>query len=83
VTPGLIELGSTQGDENALLAREISAVGAQLAVVGRTNAASLTRGYSGVVERFDTREKAVAWVRATLVRGDGVLYLNDLPDHYP
>jgi hypothetical protein len=36
-----------------------------------------------VVKRFDTREQAVAWVRSTLVSGDGVLYLNDLPDHYP
>jgi UDP-N-acetylmuramoyl-tripeptide--D-alanyl-D-alanine ligase len=83
VTPGLIELGVTQFDENDSLAREIRAAGADLAVVGRTNAKALTRGYASIVERFDTREQAVAWVRTTLVRGDGVLYLNDLPDHYP
>jgi hypothetical protein len=35
------------------------------------------------MQRFDTRDDAVAWVRATLQPGDGVLYLNDLPDHYP
>jgi UDP-N-acetylmuramoyl-tripeptide--D-alanyl-D-alanine ligase len=83
VTPGLIELGFTQFDENDSLAREIRAAGADLAVVGRTNAKALTRGYASTVDRFDTREQAVAWVRTTLVRGDGVLYLNDLPDHYP
>jgi UDP-N-acetylmuramoyl-tripeptide--D-alanyl-D-alanine ligase len=83
VTPGLIELGATQFDENAALAREVRTSGADLVVVGRTNARPLTRGYAGVVKRFDTREQAVAWVRSTLVRGDGVLYLNDLPDHYP
>ena len=60
-----------------------AAVGAELVVVGRTNARLARRGYAGPVERFDTREQAVAWVRSTLVRGDGVLYLNDLPDHYP
>jgi hypothetical protein len=40
-------------------------------------------GYKGPVRRFNTRDEAVSWVRASLVAGDGVLYLNDLPDHYP
>ena len=83
VTPGLIELGSSQVSENAALAREVGALGAELAVVGRTNARALIRGFHGAATRFDTREEAVAWVRSNLVRGDGVLYLNDLPDHYP
>jgi UDP-N-acetylmuramoyl-tripeptide--D-alanyl-D-alanine ligase len=83
VTPGLIELGPTQFVENARLASEIHAAGADLVVVGRTNAKPLTRGYEGPVARFDRRDEAVAWVRSNLVSGDGVLYLNDLPDHYP
>ena len=29
------------------------------------------------------RPEAVAWVAANLGDGDGVLYENDLPDHYP
>jgi hypothetical protein len=52
-------------------------------VVGRTNARALEAGYRGKILRFDTRDEAVAWVRTSLVAGDGVLYLNDLPDHYP
>jgi len=83
VTPGLIELGATQFEENFAVATEVRSVGAGLVVVGRTNARALSRGYAGPVERFDTRDQAVAWVRSSLVRGDGVLYLNDLPDHYP
>ncbi|MFZ1062021.1 MAG: UDP-N-acetylmuramoyl-tripeptide--D-alanyl-D-alanine ligase [Acidimicrobiales bacterium] len=83
VTPGLIELGPSQFEENCVLAHEIETVGAQLVVVGRTNAKSLCHGYKGTALRFDTREAAVAWVRSSLSGGDGALYLNDLPDHYP
>jgi UDP-N-acetylmuramoyl-tripeptide--D-alanyl-D-alanine ligase len=83
VTPGLIELGPEQFAENESLAREVCRVGADLVVVGRTNVKSLTHGYRGKPQRFARRDQAVAWVRATLTSGDGVLYLNDLPDHYP
>ena len=83
VTPGLIELGRDQYAENLRLARRAEAVGAELVVVGRTNAVALQAGVTHALRRFDTRNEAVAWVRSALVSGDGVLYLNDLPDHYP
>ncbi len=65
------------------MAQKVSARGCELVVVGRTNALALQTGFDGVVRRFDTRDEAVDWVRTSLVVGDGVLYLNDLPDHYP
>ncbi len=83
VTPGLVELGARSHDDNRDLARRVAAVGASLAVVGRTNARDLAEGFGASAMRFDHREDAVAWVRATLTAGDAVLYLNDLPDHYP
>lgn len=83
VTPGLVELGREQYGENLLLAQRVAAVPAELVVVGRTNAAALVAGYQTTLTRFDTRDDAVKWVRQSLVPGDGVLYLNDLPDHYP
>jgi UDP-N-acetylmuramoyl-tripeptide--D-alanyl-D-alanine ligase len=83
VTPGLVELGEDQFVENLRLGQRVEAMGAELVAVGRTNALALETGYAKRPARFDTREEAVAWVRATLVPGDGVLYLNDLPDHYP
>jgi UDP-N-acetylmuramoyl-tripeptide--D-alanyl-D-alanine ligase len=83
VTPGLIELGDDQHIENLNLAKKVSAYGAELVAVGRTNAKPLMMGYEGTVRRFDTRDQAVQWVRSALIAGDGVLYLNDLPDHYP
>jgi UDP-N-acetylmuramoyl-tripeptide--D-alanyl-D-alanine ligase len=83
VTPGMIELGRDQYPENLSLAKKVASNGAELVVVGRTNVKSLEAGYEKPVRRFDTRDQAVAWVRSALVPGDGVLYLNDLPDHYP
>jgi UDP-N-acetylmuramoyl-tripeptide--D-alanyl-D-alanine ligase len=83
VTPGLVELGKEQYGENLRLAQRIAALPAELVVVGRTNVVALTAGYDKAPTRFDTRDEAVKWVRNTLVPGDGVLYLNDLPDHYP
>lgn len=83
VTPGLVELGDEQFAANSELARKVSSINATLVAVGRTNVKPLQVGYLEPVVRFDTRDDAVAWVRSTLVAGDGVLYLNDLPDHYP
>ena len=83
VTPGLIELGRDQYGENLSLARKVAFHGVELVVVGRTNAVALAAGYEREPLRCNTRDDAVAWVRSSLVAGDGVLYLNDLPDHYP
>ena len=83
VTPGLVELGREQYPENLALAQKVAAAQDELVIVKRTNALPLQAGYRGPVRRFNSRDEAVAWVRASLVAGDGVLYLNDLPDHYP
>jgi len=83
VTPGLIELGPEQYRENVALAAAIHHQGASLVVVNRTNAKALLEGVEGTAHRVNVRDDAVAWVRATLAVGDAVLYLNDLPDHYP
>jgi UDP-N-acetylmuramoyl-tripeptide--D-alanyl-D-alanine ligase len=83
VTPGLVELGPEQYGENLRLAQRVAALPGELVVVGRTNVVALIAGYEKTPRRFDTRDEAVKWVRDTLVPGDAVLYLNDLPDHYP
>jgi len=83
VTPGLVELGREQYPENLALAQKVAAAQDELVIVKRTNALPLETGYKGPARRFNSRDEAVAWVRASLVPGDGVLYLNDLPDHYP
>lgn len=83
VTPGLIELGREQYAENLAFAQKVAAAQDELVIVKRTNALPLENGFKGPVRRFNSRDQAVSWVRASLVAGDGVLYLNDLPDHYP
>ena len=83
VTPGLVELGREQYGENLALGRKVAFYGAELVIVNRTNAVPLAIGYAGPVRRFNVRDEAVTWVKSALVPGDGVLYLNDLPDHYP
>ncbi len=90
VTPGMVELGHRQFQENAAFARMVAQVADWLVVVGRTNRSALLSGVKGhdlprsaeVVVLAD-RHEAVEWVRANLVAGDAVLYENDLPDHFP
>ena len=85
VTPGMVELGARQSEENRAFAEEASAVVDDIVVVGRTNRSSLLEGSTGggaSVTVVASREEAVAWVRANLGSGDAVLYENDLPDHY-
>lgn len=84
VTPGMVELGRRQAEENAALAAAAGEVASDLVVVGRTNRRALLQGARGLVPVVvRTREEAVAWVRANLGPDDAVLYENDLPDHYP
>ena len=83
VTPGLVELGTRQREENRLFGRRVRDAHCELVVVASTNATALREGFSGSVVRCATREEAVGWVRENLSGEDAVLYLNDLPDHYP
>jgi UDP-N-acetylmuramoyl-tripeptide--D-alanyl-D-alanine ligase len=89
VTPGMVELGSQQFEENRRLGAAIAPVADQLLIVGRTNRRALLAGVGSVpgirsrVMLVRDRHQAVEWVRSELVPGDAVLYENDLPDHYP
>ncbi len=84
VTPGMVELGPVQRQENRAFAEAAARVVTDLVVVGRTNRRSLLAGADPVVPVVvGTREEAVAWVRTHLGIDDAVLYVNDLPDQYP
>jgi UDP-N-acetylmuramoyl-tripeptide--D-alanyl-D-alanine ligase len=88
VTPGMVELGKTQFEENAALAERAASVVTELVVVGRTNRAALLEGCRRAgrpvsVTLVGTREEAVTWAREQLGVGDAVLFENDLPDHFP
>ncbi len=86
VTPGMVELGSRQEEENRRFAAAVAGAGAELIVVGETNRRALVDGAKeagGTVIVLPDRAAAVEWVRDRLGPGDAVLYENDLPDHYP
>ncbi|HZQ26184.1 MAG TPA: UDP-N-acetylmuramoyl-tripeptide--D-alanyl-D-alanine ligase [Acidimicrobiales bacterium] len=84
VTPGMVELGSRQAEENTRLASAASAIATHLVIVGHTNRKALLAGAHDVdVVAVETRDQAVAWVRKHMKAGDTVLYENDLPDHFP
>ena len=85
VTPGMIELGGRQAEENELFAQTAADLATDLVVVGRTNRRALLRAAprDRPVVVANTRQEAVAWVRGHLGARDAVLYENDLPDHYP
>ncbi len=89
VTPGMVELGPRQFEENREFGAAVAATATDLLVVGRTNRRALLAGASSVdgsrirAILVPNRQRAVDWVRRHLVPGDVVLYENDLPDHYP
>lgn len=85
VTPGMVELGRRQNEENQAFAKEATAIATHMVVVGKTNRIALLAGakeggLSPMV--VDTLPDAVAWVRQHVGQGDAVAYVNDLPDHY-
>ena len=83
VTPGMVELGSEQRRANAELAQAVVDSGTDLVIVGWINRRSLLEGAGGRAVTVPHRSAARDWVREHLVEGDGVLWENDLPDHYP
>jgi UDP-N-acetylmuramoyl-tripeptide--D-alanyl-D-alanine ligase len=86
VTPGMVELGPRQQEENRVFASAAAGIVDDILIVGSTNRASLLAGSSNggaSVTVVASRDEAVSWVREHLGPGDAVLYENDLPDHYP
>lgn len=82
-TPGMVELGAVQYEENLKLAAEARRLGIEVLVIGWTNRKALHAGAGPGAVLVKNRQAAVEWVRANLREGDGVAWENDLPDHYP
>jgi UDP-N-acetylmuramoyl-tripeptide--D-alanyl-D-alanine ligase len=86
VTPGMIELGPRQREENATFAAAAGEVASHVVIVGHTNKAALLAGARDTAAEIVTvadRAAAAALVRSLLSSGGVVLYENDLPDHHP
>lgn len=85
VTPGMVELGPDQDKANRAFAAAVVKADAVLVVVGWTNRRALLAGAAGGGETVTVASRPAArdWVRSNLTAGDGVLWENDLPNHYP
>ncbi len=88
MTPGFIELGPQQGNENERIGRMAAGICDVAIVVGKTNRLSLKKGLieGGLSnERLhlcDTRDSAFAQLATLRKEGDIILIENDLPDLY-
>lgn len=88
VTPGMIELGERQQEENRLLGEHIAAHADLALLVGRRQTAPIREGLLGKgfspenLHVFDSLREAQAFLSSFLREGDVVLYENDLPDQY-
>jgi UDP-N-acetylmuramoyl-tripeptide--D-alanyl-D-alanine ligase len=88
VTPGMVELGRTQAEENADLSCDAATFCSDVVCIARTNRRALKAGVdragsNAQVVLVDRLDQAVVWVKGALGPGDAVLYENDLPDHFP
>ncbi len=85
VTPGMVELGSRQREENEAFGKAAGIAATDVVIVGTTNRRALQQGLRATRARVHTAltlPQAVEWVKTNAVSGDVVLYANDLPDHF-
>ena len=88
VTPGMVELGEKEEEENQAFGERMAAVCQFVILVGQTRAIPIKRGLlkAGFPEENifvgDNLDQATEILGALIRPGDVVLFENDLPDHY-
>ena len=85
VTPGMVELGPLQQEENLRFARRAGEVADVVIAVARANRAALVEGAgegNARVVAVDSLDEARRELEKLLRGGDIVLFENDLPDQY-
>ncbi len=88
ITPGMVELGERQYEENRRLGEDAAAVATDILLVGVEQTRPIAEGVLATsfdrsrLHVFETHAGAVAWLREHARPGDAVLFLNDLPDTY-
>lgn len=88
ITPGMIELGELQTQENLKLGEYAAGYVTDVILVGIEQTKPIYEGLlnqnftSERIIQVETLTEAIEWYRTHLVSGDTVLFLNDLPDTY-
>jgi UDP-N-acetylmuramoyl-tripeptide--D-alanyl-D-alanine ligase len=88
VTPGMIELGDIEAEENRKFGEEAAAVCSHVILVGPQRTKPIAEGLAsagfpaGQLTTVRNLDEATARLREILGPGDVVLFSNDLPDQY-
>jgi UDP-N-acetylmuramoyl-tripeptide--D-alanyl-D-alanine ligase len=88
ITPGMVELGPLQEQENRKLGEIAAQHATDVILVGAAQTHPIKDGLlsagfaSDRVLTVETLKESVAWYQGNLKPGDTVLFLNDLPDTY-
>jgi UDP-N-acetylmuramoyl-tripeptide--D-alanyl-D-alanine ligase len=88
ITPGMVELGNVQDQENRNLGHAITQAATDVILVGETRTRPIKAGLEEAgfppdrLHVVDGLNESIAWYQTHLTRGDTVLFLNDLPDTY-
>lgn len=87
VTPGLVELGGREREENRKLGTELASVADMVILIGEARTEPVKRGlldagFAGKTAVYSSLSEAQAAFKDVLHLGDVLLLLNDLPDIY-
>lgn len=87
MTPGLVELGASERDENYALGREIAECADVVLLIGGERIEPIKRalrdcGFGGEVKTYESLKSCEKDFVNTLKMGDTLLILNDLPEIY-
>ncbi len=88
VTPGLVELGSREKEENFNFGVKMSKVADYIVIVNKVNLENIKKGIESTkfnmtrVYEAETLDEAKLLLKGIVQNGDAVLFENDLPDNY-
>ncbi|MCB9461576.1 MAG: UDP-N-acetylmuramoyl-tripeptide--D-alanyl-D-alanine ligase [Anaerolineaceae bacterium] len=88
ITPGMVELGQVQDEENHKLGIAAADYATDIILVGDRQTKAIQAGLAHTdfpqdrIVVVDALGEATTWYQANLRSGDTVLFLNDLPDTY-
>lgn len=88
ITPGMIELGDMQDEENHKLGLLAAQHATDIILIGKSQTAPIVEAIRSTsfdqsrLHVVETLKESVDWYQRNLNAGDTVLFLNDLPDTY-
>jgi len=88
VTPGMVELGQEHDTQHLMLGEKAGEIADVALVVGPERMKSFIEGFyatardKSALKTFMTQKEAENWVSENAVKGDVILYENNLPDIY-